>query len=151
MCKPDMQSPRKIALTAQDDQGFQEWAKRIDALASFPNTYVKLSGSLSEIEPLPSQDEQEAMDFWTRSRMLADIEVYIENWLAHVTSCFGPRRIMFGSDWPVCDIGGGGNRVAWMNWWWIVRTFAARRIDPEDWEALWGGTAAKVYKIAGTT
>ena len=37
----------------------------------------------------------------------------LRNWLTHVTSSFGPLRITFGTDWPVCNIGGRGNRVAW--------------------------------------
>ena len=128
--------------------GFQEWAERIEILAAFSNTYMKISGAFSEIEPLPTEAEQMAMDFWTRSDMLTRTKDYLEGWLAHVLRYFGPQRMLFGSDWPVCNIGGGGNLTAWTNWCWIVRNFIiAAKLTEVDSKAIWGGNAARVYRI----
>lgn len=56
--------------------------------------------------------------------------------------------MMFGSDWPVRNIGGGGNLMAWKNWWWIVRSFiTAGGLAEADCRAICCGTAAKVYKV----
>lgn len=127
---------------------FQEWAARIETLAGFSKTYMKMSGAFSEIEPLPTDAEQMAIDFWTRSDILTRTKVHLEGWLTHVMRCFGPQRVLFGSDWPVCNIGGGGNLTAWKNWCWIVRSFTpAAKLTEVDWRAIWGGNAAKVYRI----
>ena len=60
------------------------WAQQIRILAEKPNVYCKVSGLVTEAD-------------WTNWRV-TDFEPYLEV----AFEAFGPDRIMFGSDWPVC-------------------------------------------------
>ena len=62
----------------------EPWATAIRALAAHENVVCKLSGMVTEA----------AWDTWT----VDDLRPYAEV----VLDAFGPERLMFGSDWPVC-------------------------------------------------
>ncbi|MEV0389149.1 amidohydrolase family protein [Nonomuraea sp. NPDC050643] len=62
----------------------EPWRGRILELAAYPNVYCKLSGMVTEAD-------------WKGWRV-ADLRPYAEV----VLEAFGPERVMFGSDWPVC-------------------------------------------------
>ena len=116
MCKPNMRMKEQHDQptgSPTDTRTFAIWAKRISELASLSKTYMKISGNLSEIYPLPRQ--QDSQDFWVRAEMMRRIYSWVLVWMDQVLVEFGPSRIMFGSDWPVCNVGGGGNGVAWKN------------------------------------
>jgi len=59
----------------------------------------------------------------------------------HVFECFGPDRIMWGSDWPVVELGGGYKR-------WRAATVALlQHLGPEERDAVLGGTARRFYGL----
>jgi L-fuconolactonase len=62
----------------------EPWATAVRALAGRPNTVCKLSGMVTEADPAS----------WT----VDDLRPYADT----VLDAFGPDRLMFGSDWPVC-------------------------------------------------
>ncbi|MFE9566352.1 amidohydrolase family protein [Streptomyces sp. NPDC006487] len=62
------------------------WTRDVRALAALPNTSCKLSGMVTEA----------AWDTWT----ISDLRPYTDT----VLDAFGPDRLMFGSDWPVCTL-----------------------------------------------
>lgn len=62
------------------------WADSLRALAALPNTVCKLSGLVTEADP----------HAWT----VGDLRPYADT----VIDAFGPSRLMFGSDWPVCRL-----------------------------------------------
>ncbi|MFE9857158.1 amidohydrolase family protein [Streptomyces sp. NPDC005780] len=62
------------------------WADDLRALAALPNTVCKLSGLVTEADPHD----------WT----VKDLRPYADT----VLDAFGPGRLMFGSDWPVCRL-----------------------------------------------
>ncbi len=64
----------------------EPWAGEIRRLAALPNTVCKLSGLVTEAD----------WDTWR----VADLQPYA----ATVLDAFGPGRLMFGSDWPVCRL-----------------------------------------------
>lgn len=64
----------------------QPWADDLRALADLPNTVCKLSGLVTEADPHD----------WT----VRDLRPYADT----VLDAFGPDRLMFGSDWPVCRL-----------------------------------------------
>lgn len=100
------------------------WAAAIAEFAAQPNTVCKLSGLVTEAAP------------GTQSRAfvpVADI----------VLSVFGARRVMFGSDWPVCLLASDYAGVAD-----LARSLVAGLPGSEQ-AAVFGGTAARVYRIAG--
>lgn len=66
--------------------GFAPWAASLRRLATFPNLFVKLSGITANCAP------------GTVSYGL--LKPYID----HVVDCFGPDRVVWGSDWPVVDL-----------------------------------------------
>ena len=61
-----------------------EWASELKPLAALPNVSCKLSGLMTEAN-------------WTNWRV-EDLKPYVETAL----ESFGPERMIFGSDWPVC-------------------------------------------------
>lgn len=66
--------------------GFVAWAESLRQLADFPHLFVKVSGITANCAP------------GTVNRDL--LQPYID----HVIACFGPDRMVWGSDWPVVDI-----------------------------------------------
>jgi L-fuconolactonase len=72
---------------------FDEWAKRLKPLASFPNLHCKLSGLVTEAN----------WNTWTTD----DLRPYID-W---ALESFGPDRVLFGSDYPVCLLAATYERV----------------------------------------
>lgn len=114
-------------------------------LSRCSRTYVKLSGGLAE------------MGDALRRRPAEDIFDAISPWLSVLLAAFGPGRIMFGSDWPVCTIGmegeegeegeeGDGN--AWQKWRKVVdRICYMMSYGEEEQRLIWGGTAMKAYGI----
>jgi L-fuconolactonase len=69
------------------------WAEGIRKLAAFPNVYCKLSGMVTEAD----------WQSWKPDDFAPYLDVAVE--------CFGPDRVMFGSDWPVCTVAGSYLRV----------------------------------------
>ncbi|CAM5252309.1 L-fuconolactonase OS=Streptomyces griseomycini OX=66895 GN=FHS37_006053 PE=3 SV=1 [Streptomyces griseomycini] len=64
----------------------EPWASGVRALAALPNTVCKLSGLVTEADPASWRTDD--------LRPYADV----------VLDAFGPGRLMFGSDWPVCTL-----------------------------------------------
>lgn len=98
---------------------------------------MKLSGGFSELPPLGSAEP--------------DIPSLVERlhpWTDVIFDTFGPERVMFGSDWPVCNIGGGGNEVSWRRWQAVVEQVLDRRgLSHEQKAGVWGQTAIAAYGI----
>lgn len=65
-------------------QVMEGWANHMERLAAIPHVHVKLSGLVTEAKPYA----------WT----VADLRPYV----TFTYEKFGPERILFGSDWPVC-------------------------------------------------
>lgn len=100
---------------------FDSWAADLARLAALPNVVVKLSGLLTEATP-----ERRS------SAALAP-------WLRHALETFGPHRCMFGSDWPVVNLGGGFGQ------WIGMMSDVISEISVDEATAIWGGTAETVY------
>jgi len=64
--------------------GFDEWSRALEPLAAFPNMYCKLSGLVTEAN----------WNTWQTN----DLRPYVDRAL----ELFGPERLIFGSDHPVC-------------------------------------------------
>lgn len=99
------------------------WRENICALAQRPNVYCKLSGLATEA------DHKQ----WTA----AQLRPYMDT----VLSAFGPQRIMFGSDWPVCLLA-----VSYNRWVEIVQTFVAS-LSISEQQRIWSGTAIEAYAL----
>ncbi|KAH6649813.1 hypothetical protein F5144DRAFT_23242 [Chaetomium tenue] len=130
LCKPD------LTILNQTDPSFIAWRTAMFTLSKCHKTYMKLSGCFAE---LPDK---------LKERSAEDIFAAIIPWLAVVVAAFGPSRIMFGSDWPVCAVGVGDD--AWKKWRKVVDMVCDMAgLSEEDQAMLWGGTAKVAYKLEG--
>jgi L-fuconolactonase len=102
------------------------WAAAFVALARLPNTVCKLSGIFSV--PAPASDPDGS-------------PTHLRPYLDLALDSFGPDRLMFGSDWPVCTLGASYSPV--------VSAALALTSDLSDTEraAIFNGTARAVYRI----
>ena len=143
MCKPNMHFPASASTST-----FEDWKQHIHALAALSNVYMKISGGFSEIIPLPAYSQQCVESPEERNARMERVAETIGGYIDIVLDAFGTQRIMFGSDWPVCNLGGGGNELAWRDWWWVVRTWVEKRgLTAEKRTGFWAGTAKRVYGI----
>ena len=102
------------------------WARGIRELASFPNVYCKVSGLVTEADWQAWEPE----DLWP--------------YLDAAFECFGPSRLMIGSDWPVCTVAVSYSRV--MD---AVKDYL-RKFSAEEKDAVLGGNAASFWGLKRT-
>ena len=100
----------------------QPWTGEIAALAELPQVHCKLSGLLTEAAP------------GADPRTLAP-------YVAHLVAAFGPRRLMWGSDWPVVGLAG-----AYGDWLELARTLSGLT-STRDLADLFGETARRFYRL----
>jgi L-fuconolactonase len=103
------------------------WRENIAELARRPNVFCKLSGLLTEA----------GWKSWTPE----DLRPYFET----VLEAFGPRRLMFGSDWPVLLLAG-----SYPQWTEVVMEMISGLSNSEQ-ERVMGGTAIEAYRLKGDT
>ena len=101
----------------------EPWARDLRGLAALPNTSAKLSGLVTEAD-------------WRRWQV-ADLRPYAEIAL----DAFGPARMMFGSDWPVCTLAASYPEVL------AAAHDLTAGLSPAEREAVFAGTATSVYGI----
>jgi L-fucono-1,5-lactonase len=101
----------------------ETWAREIRELGRFPNLYCKLSGMVTEAD-------------W-RNWKKTDFTPYLDA----VLEAFGPRRLLVGSDWPVCTLAASYEEVLE-----IVADFIDP-LSPDEKRAIWGETAAELYRL----
>jgi L-fuconolactonase len=99
------------------------WADDVVKLAAHPNVTCKLSGLVTEAD-------------WT-GWTIGDLAPYADVVLA----AFGPERVMFGSDWPVCLLAAPYSR------WLAAARELTGRLTPAERDAVFTRTAARVYRI----
>ena len=102
---------------------FEGWRKQIRAAAEHENVYCKLSGMVTEAD---WQD-------WEVEQLRPYAETAIE--------CFGPQRLMYGSDWPVCNLAAN-----------YAQVYAATRqliesLSEHEQSMILGGTARHFYQL----
>lgn len=97
------------------------WADNIRRLAERPHVCCKLSGMFTEV-----RDTR-----WD----LPLLQPYFDT----VLEAFGADRLMLGSDWPVCLLGG-----SYRQWMETVQSFITPLSSSEQ-SAILGGTAARIY------
>ena len=100
----------------------EPWATHMRTLAAHENVVCKLSGMVTEAD----------WETWT----VDDLRPYAET----VLEAFGPDRVMFGSDWPVCTLAASYDR-------WVEAAEAL--VGPADHEMIFGETARRTYTLTG--
>ncbi|KAL2828783.1 hypothetical protein BDW59DRAFT_44055 [Aspergillus cavernicola] len=138
LCKPNLQLPYTSPESIITHPDFLQWKAQVIAMAQYPTTYMKLSGSFSELPPLSPDAEPD----------IASLVEKLQPWTDAIFDAFGPERVMFGSDWPVCNVGGGGNQVTWGRWRRVVDGVLERRgLDGEQKKGFWGRVAVEAYGV----
>lgn len=115
VAKPDILSPKPAA----------DWAKNIAELAKREPVFCKVSGMVTEVAP--------AIEAWTPDLLRPYFDVVLE--------AFGPERLMFGSDWPVCLL-----RSEYVRWTETVNGFVSE-FSADEQAAIRGGTAVRAYGL----
>ena len=102
-----------------------DWAAALREVATYPNVSCKLSGLVTEAN-------------WT-SWSAEDLRPYIERALEF----FGPKRLMFGSDWPVCLLASSYPKV--------LESFRSLLADlaEEDRNRIFSENATEFYRLCG--
>lgn len=103
---------------------FQPWGGQMRHLARTTNWCCKLSGLVTEANH--------------RQWDLDDLRPYVD----HLLACFGPRRLLWGSDWPVVNLAGG--YAAWRE----ATQVLLGGLSAEDRAAVLGGNAMRFYGLA---
>jgi L-fuconolactonase len=101
----------------------EPWARDLRRLAALPNTVAKLSGLVTEAD-------------WRRWQV-ADLRPYAEVAL----DAFGPARLMFGSDWPVCTLAASYPDVL------AAAQDLTAGLTATEREAVFSGTATSIYGL----
>lgn len=101
------------------------WRQNLRELARRENVYCKVSGLVTEAD----------FRAWTEAQLQPYLEAALE--------AFGPARLMFGTDWPVCLVA-----CSYRRWYEAICSFAAS-LSPEEKANLFGRTAARAYGLEG--
>ena len=100
-----------------------EWSKSLSFLASLPNVYCKISGMVTEA-------------VWKKWKQ-ADFIPYLDT----VVELFGTKRILYGSDWPVCTLS-----ASYAETYGIVKNYFNSFSDDEQRD-FFGLNARKFYQL----
>ncbi len=102
------------------DNLIDDWAKHMATLARDTSAFCKLSGLVTE-----------ARADWS----VTDLQPYVD----HLLDCFGPFRLIWGSDWPVCTLASDYSR------WHDASYTLLQSCTATEIGLIFGGTAQHVY------
>ncbi|MGB2625241.1 MAG: amidohydrolase family protein [Candidatus Acidiferrum sp.] len=105
------------------DGQIEPWRTNLRELARRENVYCKMSGILTEAD----------WENWRRSDLLPYVEVVLD--------CFGPARLMAGSDWPVCLL------AATPETWFSTLGALLQTLSRSEQDLILGGVATHVYSL----
>ncbi|RZK45684.1 MAG: amidohydrolase, partial [Hymenobacter sp.] len=100
-----------------------DWRRDIQRLAAHENVYCKVSGLVTEAD----------WQHWQPQDFRPYLDVIFET--------FGPGRVLFGSDWPVCNVAGGYDAVVG------VLADYLRPFSASEQAQVWGGNAGRFYNL----
>lgn len=102
---------------------YEPWESELRALAKLPNVACKLSGLVTEAP----------WNAWTPQQIVPYIERALD--------AFGPDRVMYGSDWPVCLLAASYAQV------YNLAESAIAHLSPPERAAATGANASRIYKV----
>jgi L-fuconolactonase len=101
------------------------WAEQLHAAAAAPNVTAKVSGLNTAVK---RRD-------WNRQDFEPAIRIAVD--------AFGPRRLIWGSDWPVSLLNGTYDAV------WRETLAALETVTPYDADGILSANARRLYRIDG--
>lgn len=106
------------------------WARSLQQLAALPHVVCKLSGLVTETAgPRPSG-------------LPAHVQQTVWDCFDTALEAFGPRRLLFGSDWPVCELAAPYPTVHQ-----LAQAWATKRLSHTEQAAFWAGNAIRCYGL----
>lgn len=113
--QPDMQADYPIHTR-------QQWLDDISALGQRANVVCKISGIIARAQP-----------GWSAETLAPTVN--------HCLDAFGPDRVVFGGDWPVCTLG-----ASYREWATALRQIIANRSEEEQAKLL-AKNAERIYRL----
>ncbi|CEG84443.1 hypothetical protein RMATCC62417_18245 [Rhizopus microsporus] len=104
----------------------------MEALARYENVCCKLSGLLTELKKGHKQ---------SKAAMIKQLTPFIQV----ARDCFGPDRLMFGSDWPMCT-----SAASWQEWFEVLSDIVDHWTN-EDKQKLFVTNAVRIYRLQSPT
>ena len=105
------------------DKNLNPWRQHLRELAALPNVACKISGLVTEAHPV-------------RCGAL-DLQPYVR----HALDCFGFDRVLFGGDWPVCNLASSFEN-------WLAALNAILTDEPEtNLKKLFQTNAERIYRV----
>jgi L-fucono-1,5-lactonase len=101
------------------------WAGELAALARHPNVFCKVSGLVTEAD----------WDAWTPGQLAP--------YVRHAVDVFGPERLLFGSDWPVCLLAASYAEVVEA----AEEALDRAGLAPAERDAVFGANAHRLYRL----
>ncbi|MBL8581960.1 MAG: amidohydrolase [Rhizobiaceae bacterium] len=99
------------------------WREHMAEIARRPNVVGKISGVVAYADP----------ESWTVDTL--------RPWVEHTISVFGWDRVVWGSDWPVCTLGGGLST-------WVAATQAlVSGVSADEKRKLFSGNARRIWRL----
>lgn len=105
------------------DGFYDGWALLMRAIARNENVYCKVSGMVTEAD----------WDHWTYKDLVPYLDLIFE--------VFGPDRVMYGSDWPVCLVAANYPMVKG-----IMEQYLAK-LSSDEQAKVWGENAKRFYNL----
>ncbi len=106
------------------------WRNHLQALADLPHVVCKLSGLVTETA------------WGSGTRLSPDDTQHILDCFDQALDAFGPTRLMFGSDWPVCQLAAPYAEVHS-----LAERWARSRLSNNEQDAFWSGNAIRCYGL----
>ncbi len=99
------------------------WKENLAELARRENVYCKISGMVTEAD----------VKHWDEHQLMPYLEIVLDS--------FGPSRLMFGSDWPVCLLA-----CSYEQWVDVIHRFIAS-LSVDEQNLIWEGNARDIYNL----
>ncbi|KAF1851522.1 uncharacterized protein K460DRAFT_36570 [Cucurbitaria berberidis CBS 394.84] len=129
----------RLPLATPSDPTFVRWRSALTGLAADTSIYMKLSGALNEFDDAsPTPD--------TVQSVIEAVQPFFDAVFANF-----PGRVMFGSDWPVCNVGGPhGEQGNWKFWVSVVEAWMEERgFEEGSMERVWWRAGSEAYGVEG--
>lgn len=104
-------------------QNITDWARDIKAIAKHENVCCKISGMVTEAD-------------WKTWKQ-ADFEPYLDI----ILESFGTKRLLYGSDWPVCEVAGGYKKAL------SILNNYTRTLTHTEQQDIFGENAVRFYNL----
>jgi len=105
------------------DRQLDPWRQQLRELSESPNVLCKLSGLVTEANPMRCRAEE------------------LQPYVRHALDCFGFDRVLFGSDWPVCQLA-----TSFASWLAALKTILANETEA-NLTRLFRTNAEKIYRV----